>query len=403
MTENLTVVRGTKQIGVSNNVAHSSQMSENPDLGALQKSGHFYLGKETIGRWWEGGWEGVPADSSAHLPDTCVSEWVKRFRRLLTAMSQEPMRVIEVSIEQRRNERARETGYSRENLPTSGIARHYSHCENPEVARPRIELVGGEQANRSATTSLYIFELQSNTNSSVSPSVTDETDNIVRHCRHLWYAPDIRNISEQIPEANRVRFTAGSFPDFSHVGIVTDDAAGQAGFLPDLQSPPPFHSGAAPSSTRFTLIGYQELELGDCAVGPEALVVHHHPLVVVRAAVVQTERLGPAAARVRQPASQRTAYKHTYDAPMPYLGFEPRTSRTADRRRTNRLRHERSAFPMYVVYQVRMVQHRNARARETGDPRENPPTGGIVRYGYHLKKSGDEPGSQWWEVSSLTA
>ncbi|KAJ8871740.1 hypothetical protein PR048_028076 [Dryococelus australis] len=39
---------------------------------------------------------------------------------------------------------------------------------------------------------------------------------------------------------------------------------------------------------------------------------------------------------------QGTAYKLTYDitsSPMPYLGFEHRTSRTPNRRRTNRLRH----------------------------------------------------------------
>ncbi|KAJ8872132.1 hypothetical protein PR048_025734 [Dryococelus australis] len=31
---------------------------------------------------------------------------------------------------------------------------------------------------------------------------------------------------------------------------------------------------------------------------------------------------------------------------------------------------------------------RNARAEETGDPRENPPTSGLVRHDYHLQKSG---------------
>ncbi|KAJ8896129.1 hypothetical protein PR048_001472 [Dryococelus australis] len=47
-------------------------------------------------------------------------------------------------------------------------------------------------------------------------------------------------------------------------------------------------------------------------------------------------------------------------------------------------------------------------AGETGDPRENPPTSGIVRYDSQLRKSrvdrtGIEPGSTWWEASSLTA
>ncbi|KAJ8870898.1 hypothetical protein PR048_027199 [Dryococelus australis] len=45
---------------------------------------------------------------------------------------------------------------------------------------------------------------------------------------------------------------------------------------------------------------------------------------------------------------------------------------------------------------------------EMGEPRENPPTSGIVRHDSHLRKSGVnrpgiEPGSPVWEASSLTA
>ncbi|KAJ8898130.1 hypothetical protein PR048_003490 [Dryococelus australis] len=47
---------------------------------------------------------------------------------------------------------------------------------------------------------------------------------------------------------------AGSLPDFPHVGIAPDDAG-------DLPLPPVFHSGAAPYSPRFTLIGSQDLDL----------------------------------------------------------------------------------------------------------------------------------------------
>ncbi|KAJ8878858.1 hypothetical protein PR048_019447 [Dryococelus australis] len=47
-------------------------------------------------------------------------------------------------------------------------------------------------------------------------------------------------------------------------------------------------------------------------------------------------------------------------------------------------------------------------SRETGDPRENPPTSGIVRHNSHFRKSGVsrsefEPSSFGWEASSLTA
>ncbi|KAJ8866082.1 hypothetical protein PR048_033606 [Dryococelus australis] len=49
----------------------------------------------------------------------------KRVRRVL--LFNPAMRVIEVSMEQCRNERARKTGYPRENPPTNGIVRHDSH------------------------------------------------------------------------------------------------------------------------------------------------------------------------------------------------------------------------------------------------------------------------------------
>ncbi|KAJ8881181.1 hypothetical protein PR048_017654 [Dryococelus australis] len=38
-----------------------------------------------------------------------------------------------------------------------------------------------------------------------------------------------------------------------------------------------------------------------------------------------------------------------------------------------------------------MEWHRNARAGQTEDPRENPPTSGIVRHDSHVRKSGGDP------------
>ncbi|KAJ8880798.1 hypothetical protein PR048_017269 [Dryococelus australis] len=53
-------------------------------------------------------------------------------------------------------------------------------------------------------------------------------------------------------------------------------------------------------------------------------------------------------------------------------------------------------------------QRWNERAGKKVDHRENPPTSGIVMHDSHLRKSGStrpeiEPGSPWWEASSLTA
>ncbi|KAJ8889355.1 hypothetical protein PR048_008854 [Dryococelus australis] len=60
------------------------------------------------------------------------------------------------------------------------------------------------------------------------------------------------------------------------------------------------------------------------------------------------------------------------------------------------------------VIEVSMEQCRNERARETGDPREYPPTNGIVWHDSHMRKSGvtqpgSELGSLWWDASRLTA
>ncbi|KAJ8872669.1 hypothetical protein PR048_026280 [Dryococelus australis] len=48
-------------------------------------------------------------------------------------------------------------------------------------------------------------------------------------------------------------------PGFSQVGIVPDDAAGQRVFSDISRYPPPLHSGAAPFSPSFTLVGSQDL------------------------------------------------------------------------------------------------------------------------------------------------
>ncbi|KAJ8865968.1 hypothetical protein PR048_033492 [Dryococelus australis] len=50
-----------------------------------------------------------------------------------------PIRGIEVSIEQRRNEGAGKTGDHRENPPTNGTARHDSRLRRSGVTRPGIE------------------------------------------------------------------------------------------------------------------------------------------------------------------------------------------------------------------------------------------------------------------------
>ncbi|KAJ8889075.1 hypothetical protein PR048_008569 [Dryococelus australis] len=55
-----------------------------------------------------------------------------------------------------------------------------------------------------------------------------------------------------------------------------------------------------------------------------------------------------------------------------------------------------------------MEQRRNEGVEEIGDHREDSPTNGIARHGFHMRKSGVtrpriEPGSLWWETNRLTA
>ncbi|KAJ8887817.1 hypothetical protein PR048_014035 [Dryococelus australis] len=77
----------------------------------------------------------------------------KRFRRLLTSRSSEPMRVIEVNMEWRQNEGAGETGAPRENPPTNGIVRHDSQLASSLAAHnqspcPNIELLFCQHVQR---------------------------------------------------------------------------------------------------------------------------------------------------------------------------------------------------------------------------------------------------------------
>ncbi|KAJ8889338.1 hypothetical protein PR048_008837 [Dryococelus australis] len=97
---------------------------------------------------------------------------------------------------------------------------------------------------------------------------------------------------------------------------------------------------------------------------------------------------------------------------LPYLFTSLTANSTninhADRNsRSGRLLTSRSSEPMRVT-EVSMEQSRNEGTGETGDPREDPTTNGIVRHDSHVRKSGAtqpgiKPGSLWWEASNITA
>ncbi|KAJ8880340.1 hypothetical protein PR048_016807 [Dryococelus australis] len=67
-----------------------------------------------------------------------------------------------------------------------------------------------------------------------------------------------------------------------------------------------------------------------------------------------------------------------------------------------RLVTSRSSEPMRMI-EVNMERCRTGGVGETGDPRENPPTTGIVGTKRPVTRPGIEPGFPWWEVSVLSA
>ncbi|KAJ8898396.1 hypothetical protein PR048_003756 [Dryococelus australis] len=82
---------------------------------------------------------------------------------------------------------------------------------------------------------------------------------------YIHYCKNTRSLGATVAErlsrspptkANRVQY-----PARSHVGIAPVDAAGRRVFSGISRFPPHFHSGTAPCSPRFTLIGSQDLDI----------------------------------------------------------------------------------------------------------------------------------------------
>ncbi|KAJ8888212.1 hypothetical protein PR048_007699 [Dryococelus australis] len=61
------------------------------------------------------------------------------------------------------------------------------------------------------------------------------------------------------------------------------------------------------------------------------------------------------------------------------------------RERPHRLDPNENLYRQFTITVFNMEQRRNTRAGETGEPRENPSTSGIVRHKYHIEKSGSDP------------
>ncbi|KAJ8870632.1 hypothetical protein PR048_029655 [Dryococelus australis] len=200
------------------------------------------------------------------------------------------------------------------------------------------------------------------------------------------------------------RVTSG----FSHVGIVTDCAAGRWVFSGISSLPRPF----TPALLQITLIGSQGLAgrgIGE-GNGPWPFV-RDGPIPAFawsdfwRPWKTEIRMAGPGI----EPGSSRVRVH------LARVLFQGRAGLVSQdeithaakycccRRDVNVSRlHSRAGVSSQVVMPSVML------GGETGDPRENPPTYGIVRHDSHMRKSeltqsGIEHGSPWWEVSGLTA
>ncbi|KAJ8894527.1 hypothetical protein PR048_007184 [Dryococelus australis] len=173
-------------------------------------------------------------------------------------------------------------------------------------------------------------------------------------------------------------------------GIVPGSPGGpcrwSAASLGDLASPPPpLHSGTAPYSPRFTLIGSRDLAKKKRNTKINIFCVICDVEVGLEKKIAATE-----GAKV---STEGASFSHSPSRALSSELGQPTGRTLCDVKK-----------PMRVI----MEQRRNEGAGETGDPRENPPTSGIVRHDSHVRKSGVtlpgiELGSPWWEASRLTA
>ncbi|KAJ8866561.1 hypothetical protein PR048_032420 [Dryococelus australis] len=195
------------------------------------------------------------------------------------------MRVIEVSIKQRRNERRR-TGHPRENPPTNSINRHDSHKRNSGVTRPAIESGSPGGANGPVSRAIpsgafvaqWIERFQVGPQWLIYHGPHQARVSTLCSSRRLPYvlpglAPRDKRFSattrgatvvwriEYSPptNGNRVRLPVGSHPGIFACGNRAGRCRCSAGFLGDLPFPPPSHSGACSILASFTLIGSQDL------------------------------------------------------------------------------------------------------------------------------------------------
>ncbi|KAJ8871791.1 hypothetical protein PR048_028131 [Dryococelus australis] len=309
------------------------------------------------------------------------------------------------------------------------------------------------------------------------------------------YCPNLHPEQRTLSASQPWRTGLDSRWDFSHVRIVPDDASGRRDFSGISRFPSPFHSGDAPYSPHFTLIGSQDLDVksrrnifthfthpgrnvreheegnGDAVVlwldyssptsvnrvrfpvGSAPRDFSHVGIVPDDAAgrrvfsgisrflrpciavLIQARLASPASApktsmlkatqisslhssnRDRSEKTQKSARLRRRSWLLLRITFRGILKLPLGRAKPTRVESttpgDRALRSCGLEDKLHRKQAQDAAAgikerEETGDRRGNPPTSGIYRHDTHLRKygvvrPGIEPGSPRWEASRLTA
>ncbi|KAJ8865888.1 hypothetical protein PR048_033411 [Dryococelus australis] len=170
-----------------------------------------------------------------------------------------PMRVIEVDTEQRRNERAEGAGDPRENPPTNGIVQHDSHVQKSGLE-----------------TTVLCTDIPMSTAHWLSAVTVegDERASVLQDVSNTVYTNGLCCGGGMVKMLASHRGETGSIP----VGVVSGifvrvivRAAGRRIFSGISRFYPLWYSGAAPCSTRLTLIGSRDIDLYSGLVYVDAL------------------------------------------------------------------------------------------------------------------------------------
>ncbi|KAJ8887699.1 hypothetical protein PR048_013917 [Dryococelus australis] len=337
-------------------------------------------------------------------------------RRLLTARSSHPMRVIEVSMEQLRNREAGEAGDPREHPPTNGIARHDSQirksaascdpdfcdggqgrveevrgndrviCTIADVRRPswegvtfsqrQISASRGRNTHTASLSSASVSPAKERNRRGADPRENPPTNGIVQHHSYMRKSGD--------PAGVRLYSLKRKYADVN-CALVTCCYSGR-----------PRLGHRSTGGVIHRVDQWLKIYKYTRTRQQNGFAVRQHvgtPFANRRLVTC----LPPGSAASRESFTARNSQSETRPiarASLSYLESVTPTTKQPLRERVKR-------------FGRLLTTSRNETAGETGDPRENPLTSGIIQYNFHLRKSGlnqpgIEAGLRWWEASRLT-